>query len=269
MCAASRKRWKMKSFATVTAAVSLVWLVSVNAALAAPVQAGNDSQSPAATSEVSYILAEFTQSLNAKKLKPGDAIKAEVSQDVLAHGRIVIPARSTLVGHVTEVKPSLKEDRPSRLGIVFDKVLLKHHVEVALRGVIHALAAPVLRRSNVDEADPLLPDAASGRGTGRIISNTIPAHGVGRGSARSDMSTAVPTFFPDGLSITDKKGPTSDFSMPRINNPSLSLGTRLGVFGIKGLSLIRPTSGEAPVIWSQQDNVKLDYGVQVLVRVVD
>jgi len=258
----------MKSFATVTAAVSLVWLVSVNVALAAP-QAGNDSQSPAATSDVSYIVAEFTQSLNAKKLKPGDEVKAQVSQDVLAHGRIVIPARSTLVGHVTEVKASLKEDRPSRLGIVFDKVLLKHHVEVALRGVIHALAAPVLRRSNVDEADPLLPDAASGRGTGRIISNTIPAHGVGRSSARTDMSTAVPTFFPDGLSIADKKGPTSDFSMPRINNPSLSVGTRLGVFGIKDLSLIPPPSGEAPLIWSQKDNVKLDYGVQVLVKVVD
>src|SRR5262245_11290356 len=40
------------------------------------------------------ILAEFSGGLNVKKLKPGDKIKAEVSQDVLWHGRIIIPEES-------------------------------------------------------------------------------------------------------------------------------------------------------------------------------
>src|SRR5262245_20118449 len=101
----------MKSFVIVAAAI-LTWLFSsLGAGAAAAAQLGSDSPAPPGASQVSYILAEFTQSLNAKKLKPGDAIKAQVSQDVLAHGKIVIPADSTLVGHVTEVKASQKEDR--------------------------------------------------------------------------------------------------------------------------------------------------------------
>src|SRR6516162_7887121 len=100
-CAPLSKRWKMKSYAIFAAAILIS---SLDAGVAAAAQPGDDSTAPTATSEVSYILAEFSQPLNAKKLKPGDPIKAEVSQDVLVHGKIVIPAESTLVGHVTEVK---------------------------------------------------------------------------------------------------------------------------------------------------------------------
>src|SRR5215471_9280216 len=86
-------------------------------------------QATGTANEPAYILAEFTQSLNGKKLKAGDRIKAEVSQDVLSHGRIIIPVESKLLGYVTEVK-TRGSDSESRLGIVFDKVVLKHHQEL-------------------------------------------------------------------------------------------------------------------------------------------
>jgi hypothetical protein len=256
----------MKSYTIVAAAI----LMSSFDAGVAAAQPGDDSTAPAATSEVSYILAEFSQPLNAKKLKPGDPIRAQVSQDVLAHGRIVIPVDSTLVGHVTEVKASQKEDRPSRLGIVFDKVLLKHHVELALRGVIHALAPPAFQRSRVDEPNPMLPDPASGRGTGPIVSPTMPPpYGVGRSSAHTD--TSLPNSpFPDVAGTNARMGSSPDYSSPRAaSSPSLSIGTRLGVFGIKGLTLIPDGDNEGPVICSQKDDVKLDNRVQVLVKVID
>ena len=254
----------MKSYAIFAAAILIS---AVDAGVAAAAQTGDDSTGPAGTTQVSYILAEFSQSLNAKKLKPGDPIRAQVSQDVLAHGKIVIPAESTLVGHVTEVKASQKEDRPSRLGIVFDKVLLKHHVELALRGVIHALAPPAFRRSRVDETNPLLPDPASGRGTGPIVSTTIPPpYGASR-STHPD--TSLPSnSFPD----PSRMDSNADYSSPRAaSSPALSIGTRLGVFGIKDLTLIPGSDGdnEGPVICSQKDNVKLDNRVQVLVKVID
>ena len=258
----------MKSYAIVAAAILISWLDAGVAAAAPP---GDDPTDSAGANQVSYILAEFTQSLNAKKLKPGDPIKAQVSQDVLAHGKVVIPVDSTLMGHVTEVKTSQKEDRPSRLGIVFDKVLLRHHVELALRGVIHALAAPVGRRSTLDEPNPMLPDPSSGRGTGPIVSTTLPpTHGVGRG-VQPDMSLPDNPF-PDGSGTAGRIGPTPDVSLSQAaSNPSLSIGTRLGVFGIKGLSLVPGSSGdnEGPVICSEKDNVKLENRVQVLVKVID
>ena len=67
-------------------------------------------------------------------------------------------------------------------------------------------------------------------------------------------------------------GPTPDFSPSRAESgPSLSIGTRLGVFGIKDLTLLPGPAGnnEGPVICSQKDNVKLDNRVQVLVKVIE
>ncbi len=71
------------------------------------------------------LVAELTNGLNSKKAKSGAKVKATIIQDVLAHGAIIVRRDSKLVGHVTEVKASRKDDRESRLGIVFDRVILK------------------------------------------------------------------------------------------------------------------------------------------------
>lgn len=264
----------MKSYAIVAAAILIS---SFDAGVAAAAQPGGDSAAPPGTGPVSYIVAEFSQSLNAKKLKPGDPIKAQVSQDVLVHGKLVIPVDSTLVGHVTEVKASQKEDRPSRLGIVFDKVLMKHHVELALRGVIHALAPPAFRRSRLDnEPGPMLPERSSGRGTVPTVPTTatMPSpYGVGRGAVHPDV-TLPSNPFPDGPDTAVRMDPGSDSSFLQLpqaaDGPSLSIGTRLGVFGLKGLSLAPGTAGESEetVICSEKDDVRLDNHVQVLVKVI-
>src|SRR5258708_6685305 len=130
-----------------------------------------------------YVLAEFTGSLNVKKLKPGDRVKAMVTQDVLSHGRIIIPEESKLLGHVTEVKARGQEDTESRLGIVFDKVLLKHHEAMDFQGVVQALAPPVPRKSKVDEPDQMLfPSSMSAAS----ISQTAPLGGGGPNVSRNN-----------------------------------------------------------------------------------
>src|SRR5262249_56050197 len=104
--------------------------------------------------DVPFIVVELSDSLNAKKLKPGDKVKAQVSQDVLAHGRVLIPAESKLLGHVTEAN-GRSENEESRLGLVFDKILLKHHEELNMRGVVRTEAPPVVR-SRMDEPDAMM-----------------------------------------------------------------------------------------------------------------
>src|ERR1700757_931858 len=66
--------------------------------------APSQAQAPAPDRFSFSILAEFSGGLTVKKLKAGDKIRAQVSQDVLYHGKIIIPEDSRLVGHVTEVK---------------------------------------------------------------------------------------------------------------------------------------------------------------------
>src|ERR1700730_13311299 len=56
------------------------------------------------------LVAELSKSLNARKLHPGDKVAARVIQDLVVHGKVVIPRGSKLIGNVTEIKTRSKED---------------------------------------------------------------------------------------------------------------------------------------------------------------
>jgi hypothetical protein len=264
----------------------------------------NATAANAETQSVFYILAEFKGSLNAKKLKPGDRIKAEVTQDVLAHGKIVIPIESKLVGHITEVKTSSEGDRGSRLGVVFDKVLLKNHNELGFQGVIQALSPPAPRRSKLDDPDPMTPTVLINQSQ---TQSTLPMGGT---PTRAGTVTVPNAAAPNSTvqSLPDPNLPSTASRLPSanmttvVNRPNgtlivrgapsdnigtiakvdvsgagglavpqpMSSGMPRGVFGLKGLSLAtgsRKTPG--PIIFSETGNVKLEDGTQVLLRVTD
>ena len=253
-----------------------------DAATSVPAQA--QSNSPALAEKVSFhILAEFSEGLNAKKLKPGDKIRAEVTQDVLWHGKIIIPVESKLVGHVTEVKRRGPDDPESRLGVVFDRVLLKHHQEVDFRGVVQALSPPAPRRSKVDEPDQMLPPAA-------LTLNQNSAGPMGGGiSSRNSSSGAASTksmsiaTMPAGVPVYTGGNPGDNpgnsvggdlkhnGSAQRPEAKPMSAGMPRGVFGIKGLSLSPGPSSSTPgpVILSTVSDVKLENGTQVLLKITD
>src|SRR5438309_4348396 len=122
----------MKSYWIVAAAVSVAWPSSSNAYVSeqnppekssAPAQTEPQSKSPS-------LLVELSNTLKAKKLKPGDKIKAEVAQDVVSHGKVIIPVETQVIGHVTEVRVLDGGNSESRLGIVFDRILLKHYHDI-------------------------------------------------------------------------------------------------------------------------------------------
>jgi hypothetical protein len=214
-----------------------------------------------------YVLAEFTSSLNVKKLKTGDQIKARVTQDVLSHGRVIITAESKLLGHVTEVQERGEENSESRLGIVFDKVLLKHHEQMIFQGVVQALARPALRRSRVDEPDQMLPPPGMVGSHGNNAPNPI-----GSGSSRSMGGQARTTNPVPSAAATLPTFPvfSEEQTNPSTSSP-LSVGTPQGVFGLKGLSLSKGASSATPgpVIVSKARNVKLESETQVLLKITD
>ncbi len=114
------------------------------------------------------MLVELSKGLKAKKLKVGDKVKAEVSQDVVSHGKVIIPVETKLVGHVTEVSPRDSAHPESRLGIVFDRILLKHFHDIDFEAVVQAVSQPVIRRSLVDEPSQMLPPSMIGGGIARF-----------------------------------------------------------------------------------------------------
>lgn len=222
----------------------------------------------------SMLLAEFSKSLNAKKLKPGDKVKAVLAQDLIAGGKIVAKSESKMVGHVTEVKARTVEDPESRLGVVFDKILLKHHREIDFRGVVLALGAPALRRSRVDEPDQMLPPAVGVVSTGN--NGAGPATPMGGRASRSanTIASTVPTWgVPVSVQSTPGSNPGDSVSTIKpaaVGNRPITGGSGVhGVYGLKNLSLSPSATGTGPgpVIVSKKSNVKLESGTQVVLLV--
>jgi hypothetical protein len=91
--------------------------------------------------------ATLSQSIDARKAKPGDMVSATLTEDVRANGRLLLLRGTTLVGRVTEAQArtrrsdSGEEPADSRLGIEFDSALLRDGQEVPINATIQAVAA--------------------------------------------------------------------------------------------------------------------------------
>jgi len=254
---------------------------SVQAAVAASTVTPPATKVEAVKPKASYMLVELSNTLKAKKLKVGDKVKAEVSQDVVAHGKVIIPVETKLVGHVTEVSARDSTNPESRLGIVFDRILLKHFRDIDFEAVVQAVSQPVVRKSRVDEPSQMLPPSMVG-GVTRDAPATTPGRGAPSSSNRSTggsgggpASASLTTF---QTPITVKQSPSThvDSSAALLTTATestgkpMSMGMPQGVFGLKGLSLSTAPSARTPgpVIVSNTDNVKLDSGTQILLQVL-
>ena len=200
------------------------------------------------------ISAELSKSLDAKKLKPNDKVEARSSMDVLSRGQILVPRNAKIVGHVTEAKARSKDSPDSMVGIAFDRILLKDGRELPLQAAVQALGRPLQLGPSVNGTDSAAMDSPASLGQG----------GVGqRGNmtgASTTTSSQYPSQFPDRRPVSispDEAAPGSTVS---------PLGpTSHGVIGMKGFSLA--DSGQASVVSSSTDNVHLDSGTQLILRV--
>jgi len=201
-----------------------------------------------------------------------------LTQDLIVKGKIIAPNETRLVGHITEVKRSTDADTESRLGIVFDKLLLKHHHELLFQAGVEALLAPVIRRSRVDEPDQMMPPAVVGAASN---SNTAgrggggPSRTSGSGANTSSVASlnsigAIPVV----QSTPGSSNPGSVVSaidLSQISPKRLSASTGMhGVYGIRDLSISRDSNptGAGFVIISKKSNVKLENGTQLILVVL-
>ena len=187
---------------------------------------------------------ELAKSIDAKKTKPGDAVEAKLTQDVNADGKVVLHRGARLIGHVSEAQASSKENRESRLGIVFDHATGKRGEEFAFRAVVMAIAPPL------GESSTIAGDAS------RLSSG--PAMGgqpFGAGNAAGGPSaSAAPA-----VEASTRGGGASG---------TLTAASR-GVIGLPGVAL-RPSAVDGvqgTVIISGDHNVKLEGGIQMMLLV--
>ena len=197
------------------------------------------------------ILAELAKSLDAKKARANDKIEARVTMDVLAHGEIVIPRGTRIIGHVTNARVRTNEVSESLVEIAFDRVVLKNGRELPLRATIQAVGGPArtLAPGNEGVSDMDLTDSRPP---------------LGRNAMRHHISTAYPGSLHPGNS------PGGSEESTRV--PGTRLGPSLGpashvVVGIKGMVLSNTAQGSA--IRSTSGNVHLSKGTQLALRVLE
>ncbi|HET9838569.1 MAG TPA: hypothetical protein VFR84_10060 [Candidatus Angelobacter sp.] len=233
----------------------------------------------------SYLLVELSRPLKASKLKPGDKIKAEVSQDVISHGKLIIPAETQIIGHVTEVNARDASNNESRLGIVFDRIVLKHFQDVNFQAVVQTVRPPVTRHSRVDEPSQMLPPSmimgdlrgpspnsqsrSSGPNAGRA-STTAPSQSTAMSEANAGTALQAPLKVKQSPSTHTATGSSAASLETTSGGTPMSVGMPQGVFGLKGLSLTPGATATTPgpVIVSNTQNVKLDSGTQILLHVL-
>ncbi len=211
------------------------------------------------------MVAELSRGLNTRHLKVGDIVKARVAQDVLAEGRIVVPRDSTMLGRVVEVKKSNKEDRESRLVVMFEQVRLRRGGEAKLRGVLQAVAVPVPRH---DQPDQMLPPGLAGGG--RSSGSPQPIGTAASGASRSSSGMGTVTTGPGTGTLGPANVPAPTPTAAQISSTgALSAGAR-GVIGIPDLALGADASNGTvrTVLRSRKGDIHLDGGTQIVVRVI-
>lgn len=265
----------------------------------------------------SEINAKLSRPVDASKNKPGDEVTATTTEDIKSAGKVVIPRGSKLIGHVTEAQPrgskgssnnsggaggaasaagsatgsaagsatgsganaagSAAGNAASKLGVVFDRAVLKDGREVPINATIQAVAAAGsnLSSSGMGGVDTGISGAGSAAGSGRAAGGGL-VGGV-TGTAGGAVGTVGRTAGGVGGTLNSTVGGTAGAAANVTRSPGavggldatgqLASGSK-GAFGLKGLeiasSMAGSAQGQGSLITSTTRNVHLDSGTNLL-----
>jgi hypothetical protein len=221
-----------------------------------PPPAANTQQNEAMRfPEGTLVPAELQKTVDAHKLKSGDKVEAVVFADLHSQsGEIIIPKGTKVMGHVTEVKQKSKEAPGSTLGMVFEKLAMKDGKEVPFPAEIQAV-----RKNTPQNTLP----AGNGSSAGGEASG-MPTGG-GSGSRTGGMASggaAGRSSYPGGAPAADSDHPATQ---TQSGAPEQLTAESKGPIGFEDLSMQQAADGTT--LTSQKQNVKLESGTQMILRV--
>src|SRR5437764_6291302 len=148
-----------------------------------------DLQIPSGTK----VPAVLDKSADSKKSKQGDEVVAKTTSDVVSNGKVLIPKNSRLIGHVTEASAKANGESDSKLGIVFDKAMLRNGATVPMQARIQALAAPAVSAAGSMADDTMVSSPMGGASSSGSTSGSASGSGALGGAVGGVTSTAGST----------------------------------------------------------------------------
>jgi hypothetical protein len=200
----------------------------------------------------SVIPVQLTKTVDAKKAKVGDEVVAKVTEDLKTkNGEVVVPKDTKVIGHVTDAQARTKEQKESEVGIAFDHAVLKDGDVASLPMSIQAVVAQQNQNLTNDQSAgaPMSPSSGMPSGSG--------AERGGMGAGAAQQSPNYPT---GGVA-------PNPASTPNNANRSITTNTQ-GVVGLSNYKLSTPGDvKQGSVVSSEKDNVKLESGTLMLLKV--
>jgi hypothetical protein len=229
-----------------------------------PTQQGQSSAQPAANQKQSsgalkiapgsVIPVQLSKTVDAKKAKTGDEVVATVTQDMKTNsGDVLVPKDTKVIGHVTEAQARNKEQKQSELGIAFDHAVVKGD-QMQLPMSIQAVIAPPSNNSG-GAAAPDAPPSTAGGG-----SASSPMAGSRAGATGATPSQSSQQNYPSGAA--SESSPQGEARPPITGNTQ-------GVIGMSDVKLesASQNSQQGSVLTSEKNNVKIEKGTMMLLRV--
>jgi len=206
----------------------------------------------------SVIPVQLTKTIDAKKAKSGDPVEAKVTQDLkTGNGDILVPKDTKVIGRVTEAQARSKDQKESQVGIAFDHAVMKNGGDVPLPMSIQAVISQnAMNGGNNNNASSSSPaPATSAPSSGGVAPGTGSRAGTGAGSMPSEAPSSTRQVPPPSAETTAS------------NTPQIT-GKTEGVVGISNLTLATSAqNGQGSVLSSEKNNVKLESGTLMLLRV--
>ena len=206
----------------------------------------------------SVIPVQLSKTVDAKKAKTGDEVVATVTQDMkTTSGDVLVPKDTKVIGHVTEAQPRNKEQKQSELGITFDHAVVKGD-QMQLPMSIQAVIAP-LSPSNSSAGGPESPSPAPNAPGPTGGSSNAPMGGSRQGGTAGTSPPPQQNY---------PSGPTSEPQPQSSERPPITMNTQ-GVIGMSDVKLesASQNSQQGSVLTSEKNNVKIEKGTMLLLRV--
>lgn len=159
------------------------------------------------------IQVEMNSDIDVKKAHAGDIFRTRLWGDVHSGDKVLLPQKTTVVGHVVAAQPRTKDNPESRLTIAFDKAVLKDGAELPLHGVVarvqlSSMAVAAGADANSHSYNP-------GLNPGSTTNIAMPAQVPlpGEGGDKNQLATLGPTNIRDTtiLSESDASGTLTVF----------------------------------------------------------
>jgi hypothetical protein len=199
----------------------------------------------------SVIPVSLTKTIDAKKVKSGDEVVAKVTQDLKnTNGDVIVAKDTEVMGHVTEAQARSKQQRESQVGIEFDRAVMKNGTTMQLPMSIQAIIGP-----QNDQSNPA-------NGTSEMPASSSAANPNANMGGRPGMAGSAPAPMPSSAG-----GDTpSDAQTGAKSRPPITAQTQ-GVLGISNLTLTPAAMSQGSLLTSEKNNVKLESGTLMLLRV--